>query len=375
MTRYFSYLSDPLYVDVMTSYMIGNVDYHVDIKPVGKSDDDYETVYNGAFYSTGKSTTRLHLDDIINSYTDDYQWFKDRTFPATDNTADVYKNTYIDVRVVVDFGATVGQQKYYIYNIINGYLTPNMEHELIFDVVADDTVYPLSLFGYNITPHIPYTTKFWTDDGMQQSFNLPVKLFVNSDVDRLTISTVNPSGATIASTTRNPMGYALMGVNLSPSGNMIITNLINSEGYTISASYNTSEETIAVIDYEPAEYYLMWINRHGAIQCQPFCKKNTVSESVSTSYINSLTNEATPSNKTVEYNWTLNSHWLTYDEHNEFESLLTSKYVWLYDTARGWNTLVNVADSKWTYKNTKHHNRPFNMTVNLKAAQNQNITY
>lgn len=370
MRKYFRYLSDNLSV-VVDPTQTGNIPYRVEMKPVSKSDSYYTTIYRGSVYCNGEPV-RIYLNDIIETNMDSFGWFKDRTIPTANEQSEVIQRTYVNVRVVLEQYS--GEDFYYLSDIINGYLNPYMEHEVKFDV--DDTVHVRSMtdFGYKVVPHIPYNTRGWTDENMVVNFNLPVKLFVNNDVDVIRLQIKNENGNTMLDVGRDSLPYPIMGVNISDSL-FKLGAPIDKEGYTINAVFDDEEKPLAVIDYEPAEYYLMWINRYGATQCQPFCRKNTLNENITSSYITTLTNESVNSNKSVEYTWTLNSHWLTYDEHGEFESLLVSKYVWLYDVKKGWFYPVNVTDSKWSYKNPKNNKRPFNLTVNVKSSQIQNINY
>lgn len=369
MRNYFRYLSDNLSV-VVDPTQTGNIPYRVEMKPVSKSDSFYTTIYRGSVYCNGEPV-RIYLNDIIETNMDDYGWFRNITLNDGE-TSSFQRGTYVDVRIVLELWS--GEDKYYLSDILNGYLTPDMEREKRFDV--DDSVYvkPFIDLGYKVVPHIPYDTKSWSDEGMNVGFNLPVKMFINNDVDNVRIHINDPEGNAIVDVGKDSITYSLIGFNISDSF-LKMGPPIEGEGYTVSAVYDDEDKPLAVIDYDPAEYYLMWVNRHGAVQCQPFCRKNTLNESVSSSYITTLTNESVNSRKSVEFTWTLNSHWLTYDEHGEFESLLVSKYVWLYDVKKGWFYPVNVTDSKWSYKNPNNNKRPFNLTVNVKSSQTQNIVY
>lgn len=370
MRNYFRYLSDNLSVTVYPS-QTGVIPYRVEMKPTSKVDSYFTTIYHGSIYSTGEPV-KIHLNDIIETNMDSFGWFKDRTISTTNEQAEVIQRTYVDVRVVLEQGS--GEEFYWLSDIINGYLNPNMEHEFKFDV--DGTVYVRSMtdFGYKVVPHIPYNTRSWADENMVVNFNLPVKLFVNNDVDNIRLQIKNENGNTMLDAGRDSLPYPIMGVNITDSL-LKLGAPIDKEGYTLNAVFDGDETPLAVIDYEPAEYYLMWINRYGATQCQPFCRKNTLNETVSTNHIGSLIGENVVASKSVDYTWTLNSHWLTYDEHGEFESLLISKYVWLYDVKKGWFYPVNVTDGAWSYKNPKNNKRPFNLTVNVKLSQTQNINY
>lgn len=138
----------------------------------------------------------------------------------------------------------------------------------------------------------------------------------------------------------------------------------------VPSSFNV---TNAVTD-EHSEFYIAWINRYGQFQCQPFCKKWEMKEKVTTANTVTLTDETVPYRKTTEFSWTLNSDWLTYAEHDEYESLLISKYVYLFNSQSNEGYFVNVTDANWIFKNTTNTKKPFNLTVNVTKSQKQNIT-
>ena len=109
--------------------------------------------------------------------------------------------------------------------------------------------------------------------------------------------------------------------------------------------------------------------------CRPFCKKSTLNESVSTSYITTVNGQKKPYMKNLKFKWTLNSDWLTYNEHNVYESLLISPIVYLYDYDNDKRYVVNVTNAEWTEKNSKNNKKPFNMTVTVEMADEKNIIY
>lgn len=370
MRNYFRYLSDNLSV-VVDPPQTGNIPYRVEMIPAFQSESYFTIIYRGSVYCNGEPV-RIYLNDIIETNMDDYGWFRNMTI-TDGETSSFQRGTYVDVRVVLELVGGI-EERYYLSDVLNGHLTPDMERELRFDVDAPVYVKPFIDLGYKVVPHIPYGTKSWIDEGMNVGFNLPVKMFINSDVDGVRIHINDPEGNTIVDVGKDSIAYSLIGFNISDTF-LKMGPPIEGEGYTVSVAYDNEDKTLAIIDYDPAEYYLMWVNRHGAVQCQPFCRKNTLNENITSSYITTLTNESVNSHKSVEFTWTLNSHWLTYNEHGEFESLLVSKYVWLYDVKMGWFYPVNVTDSKWSYKNPNNNKRPFNLTVNVKSSQTQNIVY
>ena len=130
----------------------------------------------------------------------------------------------------------------------------------------------------------------------------------------------------------------------------------------------------SIVD-DHSEYYIMWINRCGQFQCQPFCKNWEMKEKVTTSTITTVNNETIPYSKVNEFSWTLNSDWLTTEEHEEYEGLLASKYVYLYNANTQEGHFVNVKDADWTFKNSTNAKKPFNLTINLTKAVKQTMIY
>lgn len=132
---------------------------------------------------------------------------------------------------------------------------------------------------------------------------------------------------------------------------------------------------IAIVDECPSDYYLIWIDRTGAYQCQPFNGKVTLSESLSTNYRYDSIDTEIPFNKKVTDKWNLNSNWLTYEEYKAYESIFTSKYLYLFDTKNdeGWEVVLDT--NKWTEKTKENKDKMFNLQLDMHSARPQNILY
>jgi hypothetical protein len=96
-------------------------------------------------------------------------------------------------------------------------------------------------------------------------------------------------------------------------------------------------------------------------------------ETVKTDNLTTIYNETIPYHKTTQFSWTLNSEWLTVKEHDEFESILTSKYLLLYNTKTWQGYYVNATDTNWTFRNHTNTKKPFNLTINLSEIRKSNI--
>lgn len=350
--RYFKYLSDQIYADIVLDsvYINSNVVYTVSIRPMGASDSEWTVVYNGSIYYTGK--TKVYVNDIIEPYMNDYKWISNIE-DSTDFTADNIKYTFIEVKL------TITNTEIVISDILSAYINPTMTRKEAFDV-DNGTINGLYDYGTGVIPRIP---------SKMPDFRLPVRLLCSDNTVTLGYYTDGNVDATDIRTIQTDTTVVPLDITESD------TAVCQNENIILYVATDKGSSPIAVVDTEPAEYYLTWINRYGATQCQPFCKKNTLKETVTSSYITSMTDRSTPFNRLVDYTWTLNSHWLTYPEHDEFESLLTSKYVWIYDTKTKQYHSVNVVDSNWEYKNSLNNNKLFNLTVNVTKSTKQNINY
>lgn len=125
-----------------------------------------------------------------------------------------------------------------------------------------------------------------------------------------------------------------------------------------------------------SKYYLLWFDRLGGTQCQPFGCKNTESETLTNT--NKRDKFDTESSIRIKGDTTLelNTNWLTDKEIEGFESLFVSPAVALYDSERDTFYNVRVQDKTFTYKTFKNQGRKLNnMKVKVKLAETENIVY
>lgn len=376
------YLSDLLYVDIPTTNFKGeNTTYQVwMVSPILRWVDDIATygeredlIYTGNIYGTGNDA-RVYLNDIIATY--------------------VYDNSYVIERkkdtprgVLFHIKITSPKLDQPIYVDADPYI---MNYYKDAKVRRYDNMFPLS-------SQIPLMYNLLT----QRTQVLP-------RIPRLSYVTDNIWFSALTATTTNASDeeYNIVGVK---GENEIAYNLtypnralINAVSFTGNDYYNITEEShtlyytgyirnnysdgvlyreidkavpVAYIDECPAEYYLIWIDRTGAYQCQPFSGKNTLSESISTSYIDGTIDFKKVSDKNITCKWNLNTSWLSEDEYKAYESLLTSKYVYLFNTEydEGYDVIVDT--NSWTEKTRRNRDKMYNLTISVKTAQTQNIIY
>lgn len=140
-------------------------------------------------------------------------------------------------------------------------------------------------------------------------------------------------------------------------------------------SYTPLQIKVADVDECPAPFYLIWMDRTGAYQCQPFTKRIDYSESIATTNVTNMLGEERPYEKNVTSQWTLHTDWMDDDSHKAYESVLTSPWIYLYDTENDQGWYVNCTDSNWTDRKYKNQKRMFYLTINLKSIGTQEMIY
>lgn len=365
-----TFLSDPIKLKFTLPdiYTGTNVPYTIEDTRTG------EIIYTGAVYATGNEQT-LYLNDIVYNLNDTYDWFFN--FNYTNSNVELRNSPCItNLKIVFNNNIT-----YNVDDILHATRVPNSTDN--YAKPMDDTkLIPFTSWGTGVLPRIPrnpdlngkvtkmfcmlsiaYTNNF-------RANNRSIELGLYNDENILTsLIGINSFNNYENGVTKQYFGGEFF--------NLLYNRLYDISDNTVYLGAKGNSETtytnLVAIDNDNAEFYVMWTNRLGAWQCQPLCAKNQMTEKVTTQSIVTLTDDSVPCSKTSEFSWTLNTHWLNYAEHEEFESLLTSKYVYLYNTKTNEGHYVTVTDSNWTFKNAVNTKKPFNLTLNLTKSHKQNI--
>lgn len=136
-------------------------------------------------------------------------------------------------------------------------------------------------------------------------------------------------------------------------------------------------QPIILAEYDDClhDYYLIWCDRSGGYQCQPFNSHTTLKEDITTTSIINILDESRPIIKSVSNSYNLKSDWLTFGEYNYYESIFVSPYLYLYDVKLDKLVPVTCSEKQWTEKNLVNTKKPFNLQITLTAASNENILY
>ena len=131
---------------------------------------------------------------------------------------------------------------------------------------------------------------------------------------------------------------------------------------------------IAIIEACKSRYYLLWQDRFGSYQSQPFKGKMEYSENIENSEYVSYTGERHKYNVQVQPKWKINSGWLKEDLFPFYESIYVSPILRLYDTQTQteYDVILNDNYVEKKYENSK---TMLNLQLNLESTEKQNITY
>lgn len=376
------YLSDDIYIeyDFSSKVPVGSrLEFQVGIAPIPFDLSAYRTVYNGIITVFNKKQ-RIYLNDILatNMYQHDYI------------TPDVQLSTSGEVtqqtKSMGDIAESIVSVKVSFPSInLNLYLepiaqyykdvnVPRVEWTNWDDAGSNDLYNLLDLRPVNVLPHIPSLTKetnnFWVGILFARSNgfleNGDDEIAVGTDRSevyyyppRAGVTSLNVSGESL---------YQVCGKNnvAVPDTTMWLSSGSDGESKTIN---------VATIDVCPSRYYLIWMDRTGAYQCQRFNKKVTHSENITNTNIINYLDEMRPVVKNVKDTWVVNSDWLSEREYKCYESIFVSPYVYLYDTETDEGYWVNIANKSWTEKTNKNDKKPYNLSLTLESNRDQKIIY
>ena len=144
---------------------------------------------------------------------------------------------------------------------------------------------------------------------------------------------------------------------------------------TWTNSNNVSQyRRIAIIEACKERYYLLWQDRYGSYQSQPFKGKMEYSEDIANSEYVSYTGERYKYNVQVQPKWKINSGWLKEDLFPFYESIYVSPILRLYDTETETEYDVIINDN-YVEKKYVNEKKLLSIELNLEATEKQNITY
>ena len=132
---------------------------------------------------------------------------------------------------------------------------------------------------------------------------------------------------------------------------------------------------VAEINSCKERYYLLWQDRYGSYQSQPFKGKMEYSEDITNEEILSYTGRRRKSNVVIQPKWKLNSGWLKEQLFPFYESIYVSPILKLYDTETEHEYDVILKDTPYVEKKYLNDKKLLSIELNLEATETQNIIY
>lgn len=398
------YLSDQIFVDIPyepNTYLNYTLDFC-------KPNWHYLNIVNNSVYGRVYSYTKgqqLYLNDILSSYQDNYSWMSyDKILKLNTATSNqVYKLQYQDLtnvftRVRHTIGSVSGYTDVELWykNKRNNPDLPSRDFNWF--TSTNSSGFNLLSRRTNVLPRIPKLTYDNTDFfiGGAVAINRGWSDYSSVDGDRLfrivaldkdkkLITENDDKMSTITHEPTSPVfsvligGYLAAGMSPGYLDNTSFKYLAVApvHGIGTTPQWNDISNNIIIAEYDDcvADYYLIWCDRTGGYQCQPFSKKSVYSEDITTTMITNSYDEERPYQRGVKNKWVLNSDWLTYDEYRAYESIFTSPYTYLFDTKHNELTPVVCSEKAWTEKTKKTDKKPFNLKITVTENRQQNIIY
>ena len=132
---------------------------------------------------------------------------------------------------------------------------------------------------------------------------------------------------------------------------------------------------VAIIDECPTRYYVLWVDRFGSTQCQPFEQLYTYSETVTRDEMKNYLNERKIYDVSNQPTWKLNTGYLAENVYPNYEGIFVSPRVQLLDTIQ--NKVFNVIPNNTNFdeKTFKNQRKLFNLEITFELNKEQNNLY
>lgn len=141
--------------------------------------------------------------------------------------------------------------------------------------------------------------------------------------------------------------------------------ILNEVGYAYG-SLRGSNVKIAKFETCLSDYYLMWVDRTGGIQCQPFKNVATMRLNYTDSTSTNMRGYKRLIGQKNSLKWTINTDWINEELYPYYESIYTSPILVLYDVKNDKSFNVLVTDTEYVEKTMKNQaGKLFSLTLNV----------
>ena len=354
------------------------------------------TIFVGNYYNNRERYHTFDITDLCRSRKRNIHTSFGKTFDTDDFTVEQYRIIVTKSDDTTVTGAAITVAHIYPYPNVQK-STLSMRPSNTFFEIIDGSKKDVSLLlqgnnryrtGNNnlyLCPRYPMVNdEYDLDEGYTMTFGAAIE--IGSAIGDVTFFTVE-AGADYTNED-NWTGYYELD-NLGREGYShtyfnTFGNFLDS-GYAINNDYwvymtwkndnNVSQyRRIAIIEACKSRYYLLWQDRFGSYQSQPFDGKMEYSEDITNSEYVSYTGNRYKYNVQVQPKWKINSGWLTEDLFPFYESIYVSPILKLYDTQTQTEYDV-ILNDKYTEKKYVNEKKLLSIELNLEATEKQNIIY
>ena len=373
----------------------GMYKYEVQVSDLS-TQERWTTIFVGNYYNRGVRNYTFDITDICRSRKSNPHTIYTGLFDTDTNIIDIYR-----IIVSIDGGQTVTGSDISVANV---YTYPNVQKSTlsmspssIFFDFSTGTNYDVSLLlqGNNryvtnnnnlyLTPRYPIVNDAQDlDYNTTMTFGLSIE--AGETQQAATIFTVFAN----SDYTTNWLGSYNLALNMNSHTHTFFNSYVyfldSQQGELplntdiwVYMRYKNSSGTyqyrrIAIIEACKSRYYLLWQDRFGSYQSQPFKGKLEYSENIENSEYVIYTGKRYKYNVQVQPKWKINSGWITEDLYPFYESIYVSPILKLYDTETQteYDVILNDNYVEKKYENSKSM---LNIQLNIEATEKQNITY
>ena len=148
--------------------------------------------------------------------------------------------------------------------------------------------------------------------------------------------------------------------------------------YHVKLDYNAGEACTFYVGAIPvaktenscnSDCYLVWVQRDGALNCQPFTKSSKFSKTFNNKTAVDVRNAEWKISSTETGVWNLKSRTLTEDEYKDMGQMFESPYILLLEMETGKMWYVNITSKKYEEKRrTRKDKKPIFMEVEVTSC-------
>lgn len=125
----------------------------------------------------------------------------------------------------------------------------------------------------------------------------------------------------------------------------------------------------------PYGYFVLWQDRLGSQQCQPFNKVDTYSEDIDGSEIINYYGKRSLYKVEVQPKWKVQTGWINDEAYRCYEGLFVSPWVKLYDADSDLIYDVVLKDRSYTEKTFLNVGKQFNLSITLEQTEKQSMLF